>query len=112
MVNIMKRIILIFLILLLLSGCKHFGNTFTPPEDPVIISPDSSAEETADGYRKIPSETEIVYYANKESKKIHLPSCRYAKAMLETKIRLEKDYEVLILDGYTPCGVCRPESKE
>lgn len=105
----MKRAILLLLFpLLLLSGCKYTNDTFKVPEDPVIIVPDDIATETADGYRDITVKENIVYYANKESKKIHLPSCRYAKIMAESKVLLEKDYELLLLNGYTPCAICNP----
>ena len=105
----MKRILPVILILFLVCGCKTISNTFTQPNEPIIIAPSPSAEETADGYKKILPEDEITYYVNKESKKIHLPTCRYAKIMAESKILLEKDLEKLLLKGYTPCGVCKPQ---
>ena len=105
----MKRISLIIISLLLLAGCSLKSEPYSPPETPVIIAPDSKAEETADGYKIPKEEIDIMYYANKESMKIHLPSCHYAKSMSESKVRLEKDYSALIADGYSPCAICNPQ---
>ncbi|MBE6728805.1 MAG: hypothetical protein E7568_01055 [Ruminococcaceae bacterium] len=104
-----KIINIIFILLIFCAGCKKIEE-FTPPDYPVIVAPDDKAEATADGYKEITAQGDqnIVYYVNKESKKIHLPDCRYAKMMSEDKVLLEKDYENLLINGYTPCGVCKP----
>ena len=67
---------------------------------------EADAEEIYNGFI---NQEEFLYYANKESKKIHLPSCHYAKSMSESKVRLEKDYSALIADGYSPCAICNPQ---
>ncbi|MEE0945252.1 MAG: hypothetical protein U0M42_00305 [Acutalibacteraceae bacterium] len=106
------RIIICVLVLLSICGCSDKSKSVTYPDYPVIESPDKLMQETIDGYRSVPTDsdedTETIYYANKESKKIHLPTCHYALKMAETKIRIEQDKEVLYLEGYTDCGVCKP----
>ncbi|MEE0840184.1 MAG: hypothetical protein U0L72_06515 [Acutalibacteraceae bacterium] len=104
--------VILFLILLCLCSCSSEKDyTYPSPDYPIIEAPDRTDKETADGYRDIPADTNsevTLYYANKESKKIHLPSCYYAKKMAETKIRIEQDKEVLIYEGYTNCSFCNP----
>lgn len=111
LVKIMRLILSFVLILLCLCGCGKKDYTYPSPDYPIIEAPDRTDKETADGYRDIPADTNsevTLYYANKESKKIHLPSCYYAKKMAETKIRIEQDKEVLIYEGYTNCSFCNP----
>ncbi len=52
---------------------------------------------------------EVTYVLNTSSKKFHLPDCSGAKNMKEEN---RQDYtgtrEMLIQQGYTPCGQCKP----
>lgn len=49
------------------------------------------------------------YILNKNSRKIHLPSCRYAKEMSEeNRESYVGSKEKLIQNGYEACGVCKP----
>lgn len=119
----MKRISLIIMLLLLLGGCSA-KSSFTSPEVQIVIKPDSVAQSTADGYKEPKKEdskekesneqnskpviADITYYANTESKKFHLPTCYFAQITTESKLRFEKDYSLLISEGYVPCQVCKP----
>ena len=74
------------------------GTPYTPPE--------SETPET-------PSEPEIPktdYVLNTDSKKIHLPTCRYAEGMnLNNKSEVsltEEEYAALLCEGYTECKTC------
>lgn len=50
------------------------------------------------------------YVLNISSKKIHYPDCSYAKNIKdENKSEYTGDLQELINDGYTTCGVCKPE---
>lgn len=59
------------------------------------------------GVTSAPSGDEIDYVLNINSKKIHLPSCRYAKDLSEAN---RQDYcgkiEDLLADGYEKCKTC------
>ncbi len=100
---------------LLFCSCNSSKDDFSAPNYPVIEYPTDTAKENVGGYRekitKTDSTTEdatVIYYANKKSKKIHLPTCTYAKKMNESSIRLEEDINVLYSEGYTSCSVCKP----
>ena len=63
---------------LLFCGCNSSKGNFTAPDYPVIEYPTDTAKENVGGYRETISDTtsqtddiSIVYYANKNSKKIH-----------------------------------------
>jgi DNA-entry nuclease len=49
------------------------------------------------------------YVLNKGSKKIHLPSCRYAEQISESnRDTFEGNIQDLLDDNYTACGTCKP----
>lgn len=53
------------------------------------------------------SQTEIIYVLNVNSKKIHKPSCKYAKSMSEeNRSESSKPLADLIKEGYAECKVC------
>lgn len=53
------------------------------------------------------------YVLNTKTKKVHLPTCHYATSMTEeNKAESDKTLEELISDGYTACGICKPDKKE
>ena len=66
----------------------------------------SGAEVYADAARNNTPAEEVVYIANKKSKKFHLESCASLPDE-ENRIYLEDREEAISL-GYTPCGTCKP----
>ena len=66
----------------------------------------SGTEVYADAARNNTPAEEIVYIANKKSKKFHLESCASLPDE-ENRIYLEDREEAISL-GYTPCGTCKP----
>lgn len=66
----------------------------------------SGAEVYADAAKNNTPAEEVVYIANKKSKKFHLESCASLPDE-ENRIYLE-DREAAISLGYTPCGTCKP----
>lgn len=66
----------------------------------------SGAEVYADAAKNNTPAEEVVYIANKKSKKFHLESCASLPDE-ENRIYLE-DREGAISLGYTPCGTCKP----
>ena len=66
----------------------------------------SGAEVYADAAKNNTPAEEVVYIANKKSKKFHLESCASLPDE-ENRINLE-DREGAISLGYTPCGTCKP----
>ena len=70
-------------------------------------STDGGNGESADG-----SDTEgkeITYVLNMKSKKFHNPDCSGAKDILEqNKAETTKSRDVLMEEGYLPCGICKP----
>lgn len=66
----------------------------------------SDTEVYADAAKNNTPAEEVVYIANKKSKKFHLESCASLPDE-ENRIYLE-DREAAISLGYTPCGTCKP----
>ena len=66
----------------------------------------SGTEVYADAARHNTPAEEVVYIANKKSKKFHLESCASLPDE-ENRIYLEDREEAISL-GYTPCGTCKP----
>lgn len=66
----------------------------------------SGAEVYADAAKNNTPAEEVVYIANKKSKKFHLESCASLPDE-ENRIYLEDREEAISL-GYTPCGTCKP----
>lgn len=66
----------------------------------------SGAEVYADAAKNNTPVEEVVYIANKKSKKFHLESCASLPDE-ENRIYLEDREEAISL-GYTPCGTCKP----
>lgn len=53
---------------------------------------------------------EYNYVLNTETKKIHTPTCHHASSISETKKELtNKAIAELVGEGYTACGVCKPQ---
>jgi DNA-entry nuclease len=64
----------------------------------------NSAEETDE------SVTEITYVLNTNSHKIHRPDCKSVQDIKpQNKQITDEDIDVLIQQGYSPCGSCHPE---
>ena len=85
------------------SLCGICLKGITMPEAPDTDSPESNTMGES-----VPSEEENKFILNKSSKKIHLPSCRYAVDMsVSNKEEFTgNDLSSLIENGYTKCGVC------
>lgn len=66
----------------------------------------SGVEVYADAAKNNTPAEEVVYIANKKSKKFHLESCASLPDE-ENRIYLEDREEAISL-GYTPCGTCKP----
>lgn len=55
-------------------------------------------------------EGDVTYVINTSTKKIHLPTCRYADG--NNVKESTKTLEELLGDNYTACGVCKPDKSE
>ena len=55
-------------------------------------------------------EGDVTYVINTSTKKIHLPTCRYADG--NNVEESTKTLEELLGDNYTACGVCKPDKSE
>ena len=53
---------------------------------------------------------DVTYVINTSTKKIHLPTCRYADG--NNVKESTKTLEELLGDNYTACGVCKPDKSE
>ena len=86
---------------------------------PVIILPDDEAANTVNGYKTEKPITEsydatssddemvkIKYIGNKNSKKYHTATCRYAKNLKEENMVIFETLEQATLSGYIPCSIC------
>ena len=106
------KVLSIALFMLLLCSCSSAGD-FSPPDYAIIEKPNNNDIVTVDGYRNPAAQNNSepavsIYYANKNSKKFHIPECIYAQKMNDSSVLLEKDRDVLIANGYTPCSKCKP----
>lgn len=62
---------------------------------------------TEESVTTAPSYDDVDYVLNTKTKKIHLPSCRYAKDLSEENKKLHcGDIEELLADGYEKCKTC------
>lgn len=114
----MKRIMLIIFSVLLICafcGCtKNTSSEFTPRNSGVVVYPNQETADTINGYlqeeQKLSDNiySQSGYYANINSKKFHYPHCRYAQNMKSSSLRIERDYNKLINEGFEPCKVCKP----
>lgn len=110
-----RKLIIIFLLFsVLLCGCNGQSTTSKPDENTVsVILPTSETAATVNGYltesalKNDVSET-VEYFANKNTKKFHLSTCRYAKSIKEENLSKSKNRKLLISDGYVPCKSCNP----
>ncbi|MBE6739228.1 MAG: hypothetical protein E7565_02795 [Ruminococcaceae bacterium] len=108
----MKKICAIFFIIIfsLLSGCAE-KSEFSPPPYAIIEEPTEYTVRTADGYRDYnykKNEKEIIYYGNKKTKVFHYSDCKYSMKINETSIIFDRNRDILVSKGYTPCGYCKP----
>ena len=111
------RCLLLFGVLLLVLG--NVGC-----DDALLDEPISSlqteiqfcSDGTVNGYRLEEPESEGTstkasggnYIGNRNSKKFHLSSCRYAASMKETNRVFFHSRDEAVSEGYKPCGVCKP----
>lgn len=121
-----KRTVIFMLVITMavgICGCGQYGITQEHENSEVtVIMPD---DDTVNGYAVVQStevkeglqstdsqepsqSTDIVYYANKNSKKFHLSSCAYAKKIKEENLYITQDRQELSQKGYQPCKNCNP----
>ncbi|MBQ9984896.1 MAG: MBL fold metallo-hydrolase [Oscillospiraceae bacterium] len=82
--------------------CTSDGNsvTFTTSKGGAVSS---TAQDTQT------SQSEVKYILNTNSKKFHYPTCASADKIKESnKKTSDKSRDVLIAEGYSPCGSCQP----
>ena len=108
-----KILIMIFVLALCLSGCGNV-NTDDKKEEPpkqVIVFPSEETTATLNGYKnsaQVEAENKIEYIGNSNSKKFHLPDCRYASNIKEENIEKSHNRNYMINQGYSPCQNCKP----
>lgn len=80
-------------------------NDYTPGDDAQI----SDTEYVENTDLQISGNMNGSYILNTSTRKIHLPSCRYAKSInVSNKKESNESLEKLISQGYIPCKVCSP----
>ena len=82
------------------DGRSWETGTTPPPKDE-----DNNAGDGTEG-----GDYEGSYVINTSTKKIHLPSCRYASS--NNTEESTKTLEELLAENYTACGVCKPDESE
>lgn len=130
----MKRLIVLFLCLTILSGCQAVGNnsgTNTETDSHVKITVNMPSDDTVNGYRDedyvqsgipdiisvedvVPSappasnENSASFIGNSSSHIFHKPDCSSAENMKDgNKVTFESRDEAVVA-GYTPCKRCSP----
>lgn len=104
----MKKIISFILavcILLLTSSCNNTtihnqSNSIPYQTNSIEISDDNEISE---------QEKTDYYVLNTRTKKIHLPSCYYAKKIAEKNYATTDDLQSALDEGYSKCQKCHPK---
>lgn len=130
----MKRLIVLFLCLTMLSGCQAVGNnsgTDTETDSHVKITVNMPSDDTVNGYREedyvqsgipdiiptedvVPSappasdESSASFIGNSSSLIFHKPDCSSAENMKDENKVTFASREEAISAGYTPCKRCSP----
>ena len=112
----MKRFVLMLIIVLAcaLCGCQSQNTQSTVEAAEAVVK--MPEDDTVNGYRtqeKTESESnttqsDILYYANKNSKKFHLSTCGFAKRIKAENLYTTTNHDQLLLEGYEPCSNCNP----
>lgn len=65
---------------------------------------------SAANYENYTAQEGTTYVLNTNTMKIHLPSCSAVQKMSgSNRQETTKDYNTLVGEGYSPCGICHPE---
>lgn len=122
----MKQLLIFITSILLLTNLVSCSNAPTKDTDSstqIVVMPDNKTAATVNGYKaEIKENTgsnintdlsdtenkENVYYANKSSKKFHLSSCSYARAIKKENLLKMSNRNDLAANGYEPCKKCNP----
>ena len=65
--------------------------------------------EGAFGFASLPV-LNALYVVNTSSRRIHLPDCRYVQSISEEHRKEIEDPRQALLEGYTYCGHCHPNT--
>ncbi len=108
-----KLLILTVLIAAVLCGCGSQTDNTSSQSTVSVILPDAETAMAVNGYlssgvANSESKFNIQYFANKNTKKFHLSSCRWAKSIKDENLHKSYNRELLISDGYEPCKTCKP----
>ena len=81
------------------------GYSWLSGENPPVTTEKPKAENPTSA----PDAPDPSYVLNTNTKKFHFADCSSAKSMSETNKKLYTgERSALIVDGYSPCGVCKP----
>ena len=108
-----KILIITVLIAAVLCGCGSQTNSTSGKSTVSVILPDADTATTVNGYlssniENSENEFNIQFFANKNTKKFHLSTCRWAKSIKDENRYISYNRELLISDGYEPCKTCNP----
>lgn len=105
----MKKIIsIILLVFMVLSVSSCDGTEQNTNQSQEIYKVDSYTEISEDNETSEKQES-IYYVLNTRTKKIHLPSCYYAKKISEKNYATTDDLQSAIDKGYSKCQKCHPK---
>ena len=131
----MKRITLVFLVMVMLLSCTACGTVSTDNENadnvtttqPTIVETEddttiittttttTTKQVTTTTTNKIVTTTKKTtttteqndhYVLNTETKKFHVPSCKRLPTKNREDVTMSRDE--IINNGYSPCGICKP----
>lgn len=96
------------------SSPYGYGNTETEKAQQDSHSTESSTEsETTQTNEAALNADADAWILNTSSMKIHIPTCSAAQKMSESNTLVSyESYDELIAEGYTPCGICHPETRQ
>lgn len=108
-----KLLIVTVLIATVLCGCGSQTNSTSSQSTVSVILPDAETATTVNGYLNSQSTTSvndltIQYFANTNTKKFHLSTCRWATSIKKENLYKSYNRQLLISDGFDPCKTCKP----
>ena len=97
------------------------GNAIANDGTPQYGYGESAAEKAAEDqhsasaaqYDSYTAQKETTYVLNTNTMKIHLPSCEVVQKMSgNNRQETTENYQTLLGEGYSPCGICHPENAQ
>ncbi len=102
----MLSILLFACMVIFISACNTTTNNYQQNSERYTTN---SHTEISDSNESSEHEKTDYYVLNTRTKKIHLPSCYYAKKISEKNYATTDDLQSALDEGYSKCQKCHPK---